>query len=173
MDLLVTLVAPMWVNGMTVPCHASLGCSQINRDQYWHNNQPLCIYCDPAYLSSFHLPAPFSRQSLTPTLVNYKKAMSQTGVPVEWLFNEIETYFKFVSDTNICLFSNSPQPKFLGNAKKVFLKNDCEIFLWSSQKLTFFWETIYTTSQRRRSVKMVFFKISKTSQENTCVGVSF
>ena len=55
--------------------------------------------------------------------------MSQTGVPVEWLFNEIETYFKFVSDTNICLFPNSPQPKFLGNAKKVFLKNDCEIFL--------------------------------------------
>ena len=27
--------------------------------------------------------------------------MSQTRVPVEWLFNEIETYFKFVSYVNI------------------------------------------------------------------------
>ena len=68
----------------------------------------LCIYGDPAYPSSFHLQAPFSRQNLTPNPVNYNKAMSQTRVPVEWLFNEIETYFKFVSYTNICLFSNSP-----------------------------------------------------------------
>ena len=107
MDSLVTLVAPMWVNGMIVPCHTSLGCSRIYRDQYWHNNQPLCIYGDPAYPSSFHLQAPFSRQNLTPNPVNYNKAMSQTRVPVEWLFNEIETYFKFVSYTNICLFLNS------------------------------------------------------------------
>ena len=44
--------------------------------------------------------------------------MSQTRVPVEWLFNEIETYFKFVSYTNICLFSNSPWPKFREMPKK-------------------------------------------------------
>ena len=108
MDSLVNLVAPMWVNGMIVPCHTSLGCSRIYRDQYWHNNQPLCIYGDPAYSSSFHLLASFSRQNLTPNPVNYNKAVSQIRVPVEWLFNEIEIYFKFVSYTNICLFSNSP-----------------------------------------------------------------
>ena len=48
MDSLVTLVAPMWVNWMIVPCHTSMGCSRIYRDQYWHNNQPLCIYGDPS-----------------------------------------------------------------------------------------------------------------------------
>ena len=120
MDSMVTLVAPMWVNGMIVPCHTSLGCSRIYRDQYWHNNQPLCIYGDPAYPSSFHLQAPFSRKSLTPNPVNYNKTMSQTGVPIEWLSNEIETYLKFVSYTNICLFSNSPQPKFRETPKKLF-----------------------------------------------------
>ena len=108
MNSLVTLVAPMWVNGMIVPCNMSLGCSLIYRDQYWHNNQPLCIYGDPAYPSSFHLEFPFYRQNLTLNPVNYNKVMSQTGVSVEWLFNEIETYFKFVSYTNICLFPNSP-----------------------------------------------------------------
>ena len=92
---------------MIVPCHTSLGCSRIYRDQYWHNNQPLCIYGDPAYPSSFHLQAPFSRQNLTPNPVNYNEAMSQTRVPVESLFSEIETYFKFVSSRNMCLFSNS------------------------------------------------------------------
>ena len=105
---LLTLVAPISVNGMIVLCHTSLGCSRIYRDQYWHKNQPLCIYGDPAYPSSFHLQVPCSRQNLTPNPVNYNKAMSQIRVSVEWLFNEIETYLKFVSYTNICLFSNSP-----------------------------------------------------------------
>ena len=107
-DSSVTLVAPMWVNRMIVPCHTSLGCSPIYKDQYWHNNQPFCIYGDPAFTALFHLQATFSRQNLTPNPVNYNKAMSHTRVPVDWLFNKIETYSKFVSYTNICLFSNSP-----------------------------------------------------------------
>ena len=97
MDSLVTLVPPLWVNRTIVQCHTSLGCSWIYRDQYWHNNQPICIYGHPTYPSLFHLQAPFSRQNLMPNPVNYNKAMSQTPVPVEWLFNEIETYFKLVS----------------------------------------------------------------------------
>ena len=120
MDSLVTLVAPMWLNRMIVPCHTSLGCSRIYRDKYWDNNQLLCIYDDPAYLSSFHLQALFSRQNLTPNPVNYNKAMSQTRVLVEWLFNELETYLKFASYTNICLFSNSPKPKFREMPKNLF-----------------------------------------------------
>ena len=76
---------------MTVPCHTSLLCPRIYRDQYWHDNQPLWIYGDPAYRSWFHLQVPFSRQNLTPNPVNYNKAMSQTQVSVEWLFNGIET----------------------------------------------------------------------------------
>ena len=62
----------------------------------WHNNQPLCIYGNPAYHLSIHLQAPFSRKNLTPIPVNYNKAMSQTQVSVEWLFNDIKNYFKFV-----------------------------------------------------------------------------
>ena len=93
---------------MIVPCHTSLGWSRIYRDQYWHNNHTLCIYGEPVYLSLFHLQAPFSRQNLPPNPVNYNKVMIQARVAVEWLFNEIETYFKSVSYTNICLFSNSP-----------------------------------------------------------------
>ena len=63
----------------------------------WHNIQPLSIYGDPEYPLSIHLQAPFSRQNLTPNQVNHNKAMSHTQVSVEWLFNKIETYFKFVS----------------------------------------------------------------------------
>ena len=68
----------------------SLGCSQIYRDQHWHNNQPLCIYGDPAYPLSIHLQVPFSRQNLTPNPASKLQGMSQTRVSVEWLFNEIE-----------------------------------------------------------------------------------
>ena len=51
----------------------------------WHNNHPLCIYGDPVYPLSIHLLAPFSSK------------LQQTRVFIEWLFNEIKTYFKFVS----------------------------------------------------------------------------
>ena len=97
MDPLVNLVAPMWKNNMMVPFYTSLGCSQTYRDQYWHNNQPLWIDGDPAYPLSIHLQTPFSRENLTPNLINDSKAMSQNQVSVECLFNEIKTNFKFVS----------------------------------------------------------------------------
>ena len=42
------------------------------------------------------LQTPFSRQSLIPNQVIYNKAMSQTRVSVDWMFNEIKTYFKFI-----------------------------------------------------------------------------
>ena len=82
MDSLVTLVARMWENGMIILCYTSLGCSQIYRDQYWHNYQPLCIYAGPAYSLSIHPPGAFSRQNRTPKSANYNKAMSQTRVSV-------------------------------------------------------------------------------------------
>ena len=63
----------------------------------WHNNQPLCIYGDPAYPLSVHLQTPYQGQNLTPNQKNYNKAMSQVRVTVEWLFGEIKTFFKFVS----------------------------------------------------------------------------
>ena len=56
----------------------------------WYNNQSFCNYCDIAYTLSIHLQAPFSRQNLTPNQVKYNKAMNETWVSVEWLFNEIK-----------------------------------------------------------------------------------
>ena len=110
------------------PCNTSLGCSQIYRDQYWHNNQPLCIYGDPAYSLSIHLQALFSWQNLTPDPVNYNKATSQTQVYVEYLFHKIKISFKFVSLKSwmkiglsaidkiyrICTLLHNPRTCFMG-----------------------------------------------------------
>ena len=128
MESLVNLVALMWENAMIVPCNTSLGCSQIYRDQYWHNNQPLCIYGDPAYSLSIHLQALFSWQNLTPDPVNYNKATSQTQVNVEYLFHKIKISFKFVSLKSwmkiglsaidkiyrICTLLHNPRTCFMG-----------------------------------------------------------
>ena len=56
----------------------------------------------PAFSATQHNLYPFvfhsfSRQNLAPNPVNYNMAMSQTRVSIEWLFNEIKTFFKFVS----------------------------------------------------------------------------
>ena len=51
----------------------------------------------PSITLIIHLQAPFSRQNLTSNPVNYNKSMSQSRVSVEWLLDEIKTYFKFVS----------------------------------------------------------------------------
>ena len=87
----------MWENRHDSTMLQESGLLTILLRSAWHNNLPLYIYGDPAYPLSIHLLAPFSRRNLTPNPVNYNKTMSQTPVSVEWLFNEIKTYFKFVS----------------------------------------------------------------------------
>ena len=58
---------------------------------------PLCIYENPAYLLHVHLQAPYRSGNMTPGQKEYKKAMCQVEIAVEWLFGEIKTYFKFGS----------------------------------------------------------------------------
>ena len=62
----------------------------------FHNNQPLCLYGDPAYPLGVHLQAPFRNRDPTPEMREFNKAMSAVRVSVEWMFGNITKYFSFV-----------------------------------------------------------------------------
>ena len=57
---------------------------------------PFCLYGDPAYPLRIHLQAPFRDRALTPLMMDFNKSMSTVRESVEWLFNDIATYFKFI-----------------------------------------------------------------------------
>ena len=58
--------------------------------------QPLCVYGDPAYPLRVHLQGPFKNTYLTPQMQQFNKSMSEVRISVEWLFNDIINYFKFM-----------------------------------------------------------------------------
>ena len=58
--------------------------------------QPMCIYGDPAYPLRVNLQGPFKNAHLTPQMQQFNKCMSEVRVSVEWLFNDIINYFKFM-----------------------------------------------------------------------------
>ena len=58
--------------------------------------QPPCVYGDPAYPLRVHLQGPFKNAYLTPQMQQFKKSMSEVRISVEWLFNDIINYFKFM-----------------------------------------------------------------------------
>ena len=60
------------------------------------NGNPLCIYGDPAYPLRVHLQSPFKGARLTPNQQEFNKSMSRVRVSVEWIFNDILNYFKFL-----------------------------------------------------------------------------
>lgn len=62
----------------------------------FYNNQPLCLYGDPAYPLGVHLQGPFKERQRTPEMQAYNKAMSEVRVSVEWMFGNITKYFSFV-----------------------------------------------------------------------------
>ena len=62
----------------------------------WYNNQPLCIYGDPAHELTVHLQAPYREAQNNQDMINYNKAMSEVRVTVESLFGNIRNYFKFI-----------------------------------------------------------------------------
>ena len=57
---------------------------------------PYCIYGDPAYPLRVHLIAPFRNGVLTPPMMAFNQSMSTVRESVEWLFNDITNYFKFL-----------------------------------------------------------------------------
>ena len=72
----------------------------------WYNNQPLCIYGDPAHELTVHLQAPYREAQNNQDMINYNKAMSEVRVIVEWLFGNIRNYFKFIDfrkEMKLCL----------------------------------------------------------------------
>ena len=62
----------------------------------FYNNEPLCVYGDPAYPLGVHLQGPFKDRQLTPQMQAYNKGMSEVRVAVEWMFGNITKYFSFV-----------------------------------------------------------------------------
>ena len=57
---------------------------------------PMCIYGDPAYPLRIHLQGPFRDAILTPQKEMYNYSMSSVRISVEWLFGDIQNYFKFI-----------------------------------------------------------------------------
>ena len=57
---------------------------------------PYCIYGDPAYPLRVHLIAPFGSGVLIPPMMAFNQSMSTVRESVEWLFNDITNYFKFL-----------------------------------------------------------------------------
>lgn len=68
----------------------------LERVAYSPNNEPLCLYGDPAYPLRAHLQGPFRNAAMTREMAEYNQAMSSVRISVEWLFGEIVKYFKFV-----------------------------------------------------------------------------
>ena len=54
--------------------------------------QPMCIYGDPAYPLRVHLQDAY----LTPQKQLYNQSMSSVRTSVEWLFADVQNYFKFI-----------------------------------------------------------------------------
>ena len=75
----------------------SVPLTQLEEHSFSPENQPLCIYGDPAYPHRIHLQYPYQqRHNLTPEHHAVNHSMSQVRVSVEWIFGEIVSYFKFV-----------------------------------------------------------------------------
>jgi len=57
---------------------------------------PYCIYGYPAYPLRVHLQAPFRNRALTPQMMDFNQSMGSVRESVEWLFNDVTNYFKFL-----------------------------------------------------------------------------
>ena len=74
--------------------------SRLLYQLYLHAHSPLgdafSLYGGPAYPLRIHLQAPFRDRALTPLMIDFNKSMSTVRESVEWLFNDIDTYCKFI-----------------------------------------------------------------------------
>ena len=69
---------------------------QLQAHSFERAGNILCIYGDPAYPLSPHLQAPFRGNNLTNDQIGWNKSMSAVRVSVEWIFEDIINYFKFM-----------------------------------------------------------------------------
>ena len=56
----------------------------------------MCIYGDPAYPQRVHLQGPFRGAYLTAQKQLYNQSMNSVRTSVEWLFADVQNYFKFI-----------------------------------------------------------------------------
>ena len=57
---------------------------------------PMALYSDPAYPLKVHLIVPYCAAGISPQMEEFNKCMSTGRVSVEWLFGDINDFFKFV-----------------------------------------------------------------------------
>ena len=69
---------------------------ELQRNAISPTRQPLCVYGDPAYPLRVRLQGPFKNAYLTPQMQQFNKSMSEVRISVEWLFNDIINYLKFM-----------------------------------------------------------------------------
>ena len=69
---------------------------ELQRNAISPTGQPFCVYGDPGYPLRMHLQGPFKNAYLTSQIQQFNKSMSEVRISVEWLFNDINNYFKFM-----------------------------------------------------------------------------
>ena len=58
--------------------------------------EPLCIYGDPAYPLRRHLQRPYQHHNLDEWQIEFNCSMSFSRVSVEWIFEDIINYYKYM-----------------------------------------------------------------------------
>lgn len=69
---------------------------QLEQYSFNQTGHPLCIYGDPAYPLRVHLQAPYKKGHLTADEEAFNSSMSNVRSSVEWVFNDITSYFAFL-----------------------------------------------------------------------------
>ena len=69
---------------------------QLEQYSFNQTGHPLCIYGDPAYPLRVHLQAPYKKGHLTADEEAFNSSMSKVRSSVEWVFNDITSYFAFL-----------------------------------------------------------------------------
>jgi hypothetical protein len=108
---------------------------QLELNAHSVNDQPMCLYGDPAYPLRVHLQAPYRIAQLTQQMRLFNTLMSSTRVSVEWLFGDIINYFKFVDFRNNLKIGLSSVGKMFLTCAILKNANPC---LYGNQTSTFF-----------------------------------
>lgn len=85
--------------------------NQLRQHSFDRNNQPLCIYGDPAYPLRVHLQSGFKGANITQDQKLWNTRMSSVRVSVEWVFGDIINFFKFMDFKKNLKIGMSPVAK--------------------------------------------------------------
>jgi hypothetical protein len=108
---------------------------QLELNAHSMNDQPMCLYGDPAYPLRVHLQAPYRIAQLTQQMRLFNTLMSSTRVSIESLFGDIINYFKFVDfKNNLKIGLSSVGKMYLTCA----LLQNAHTCLYGNQTSTFF-----------------------------------